>query len=110
MSIAVKLILAALLIGCWFDMPYGYYQFVRIACTLGFVYLGIKEASNNNTPAIIFCFGCAALLNPIIKVHFIRHTWNIIDAIIAGILIIWSIFEMYGKVSKKETNQPPSIH
>ena len=39
----VKIGLAVLLFVCLLDMPYGYYQFVRVAATLVFVLFAIQS-------------------------------------------------------------------
>lgn len=89
MKIVIKSIIAILLIGCLLKMPYGYFQFIRIAGCIGFVYLAYTEFEKKNMVTGISCAGIAILLNPIFKIHFTRHLWNTIDVIIAILLIIW---------------------
>lgn len=89
----IKITLAILLLLCLFKMPYWYYQLLRIFGTIGFAYLSWKEYDEKLkfTPVL---FGISAiLLNPIIKISFDRNTWQIIDAILAIILLITYIFE-----------------
>ena len=94
MKTITKLILALLLAGCLLKMPYGYYQFIRIAGCVGFFYLAYEELKLNRFITGIFCVVCAILLNPVYKIYFSRKIWNIIDVIIAAILILWVITDL----------------
>lgn len=106
MTNIVKIIIATFLFGCLLKMPYGYFQFVRIATCIGFIWLANEYKA---IPlALICCVGAVILFNPIFKVHFSRILWNTMDAIVGGLLIVWSIGEFvylhYGKRSKKENS------
>jgi hypothetical protein len=104
MTIIIKILLAGLLIGCLFNVPYGYFQFIRIAGCVGFIYLAYYEFQNKRNITGIFSVACALLLNPVFKIHFVRKQWNIIDVVIAVLLLIWVIFDLYfqyGKGNKK---------
>lgn len=106
MKTAIKLILAALLLGCLAHMPYSYYQFIRVACCAGFAYLAYVEFESERNVIGLLYVGLAILLNPIAKIHFIRGTWNEIDLVIAIALIIWTIIELslrHGKSSKQKS-------
>ena len=85
----VKIILAICLTICFLKLPYGYYQFLRIAGTISFLFLAYQ--SRDNLIFKIIWIVSAILLNPIFKIYFTKPTWNIIDFILAFILII-SIF------------------
>jgi hypothetical protein len=104
MKITIKLIISLLLIGCVAHMPYGYYQFIRIAGCAGFAYLAYIEFEENKVITGILCVAAAILLNPIFKIHFERKLWNEIDIVLAAALILWLIIDLYlqdGKSSKK---------
>ncbi len=89
---SVKIILSILLLLCLAPMPYGYYQFVRIAACVGFLWLAY---SYSKQPLLLLpCIGIAILVNPVIKVYFNRHTWNEIDIAIAILLVIWIIIDL----------------
>jgi hypothetical protein len=103
MNTIIKLIIAALLFGCLLDVPYGYFQFIRIACFIGFAYLAYQEFEEKKNIKGIVWAACAILLNPVIKIHFTRGVWNNIDLVIAIGLTICSLIELYlhyGKVNK----------
>ena len=105
MTVIIKLLIAGLLIGCLFNVPYGYFQFIRIAGCIGFIYLAWVEFKENRIVTGIFSAACAILLNPVFKIYFTRKLWNDIDVVIAVLLLIWVIFDLYlqyGKSSKKE--------
>lgn len=74
-------------------MPFGYYQFVRIAGCVGFAYL---LWSDDKIIFKIIWIGAIILLNPIMKIIIHKHKWNIIDVILATLLIFSVI------INKKE--------
>lgn len=100
MTIIIKILLAGLLIGCLFNVPYGYFQFIRVAGCVGFIYLAYYEFQNKRNITGIFSVACALLLNPVFKIHFTRKIWNNIDLVIAIGLIIWVISESFIKKQK----------
>ena len=100
MTAIIKILIAALLIGCLFKVPYGYFQFIRIAGCIGFCYLAYKEFEEKRTTTGLLSVAFAILLNPVFKIHFTRKIWNNIDLVIAIGLIIWVIFESLIKKQK----------
>lgn len=102
MNTIIKLILVALLFGCLLNVPYGYFQFVRLAGCAGFIYLAYQEFENNNPITGILSALCAILLNPIFKIHFTRQLWNKIDVSIAIGLLIWIVFDLYLQYGKRK--------
>jgi len=87
----IKIILIIALVLCLLDMPYWYYQILRIFGTIGFAYLAYIDykIKIKFTPQIFIV--AAILLNPIIKISFDRDAWQVVDIILAVLLII-SIF------------------
>ena len=78
----VKLILGILFILCLTDQSYGYYQFVRTAGLIGFLWLFFQERSGLYKWLWLFS---ATLINPIFKIPLGRQLWNAVD--IAWIII-----------------------
>jgi hypothetical protein len=78
-----------------FDMPYWYYQLVRIFGTLGLAYLAWKfyQEKIKYLP-IVFGVG-AIFFNPIIKIDFGRDMWQIIDFVFALIVLGTIVFDNY---------------
>lgn len=91
MTKSIKIILATLLFLCVLKMPYGYYQFVRIACVLGFSLLAYNSYKNDNdfTNVITYVF-LVLVFQPFNTVGLNKITWNIID-IIVGIGLLTSL-------------------
>lgn len=84
----IKIGLAALLLICLFNMPYGYYQLVRFIALVAFSYLAYL-AYTRNRPGEAFVFiGLAILFQPIVKISLGRTLWNIVDVVVAIGLII----------------------
>lgn len=89
----IKIGLVILLLLCLLEMPYWYYQLLRIFGTIGFAYLSWKEYEERlKLTPILFAIS-AILLNPIIKISFDRNTWQFVDIILATILFITLLFE-----------------
>jgi hypothetical protein len=84
----VKIVLAILFFICLLDMPYGYFQFVRLAGFIGFVYLAYNSNLNNQQQAVILFVCLAILFQPFIKISLGRTIWNIVDLIVGvGLLL-----------------------
>jgi hypothetical protein len=97
MTNSIKIILAILLFLCVLNMPYGYYQFVRLACVLGFSLLAYNsyKIDSDFTNVITYIF-LVLVFQPFNTVGLNKITWNIIDVIIGiGLLI---------SLKKKNTN------
>ena len=94
MKIFIKLILIALLIGCLFKMPYGYYQIMRWLVCAGFIGLAYLEYKKEKIIIAILC-GCLAILfNPLRAIYFKRYVWQQIDTWLAILLGIWIIMDL----------------
>jgi hypothetical protein len=84
----IKIGLAILLLTCLFDMPYGYYQFVRFVSSIGFGVLAYNANRNKQETEQIVLIALAVLFQPIIKISLGRTLWNIVDVIVAIGLIL----------------------
>lgn len=89
MLTAIKIQLVIIIALGFLSMPYGYYQFMRIAVCAGAIYLAINDIKEvRNVTGLIF-IAIAILFNPIKPIHFEKNIWHIIDGIIiVGILIL----------------------
>ena len=72
-------------------MPYGFYQFVRIAGLIGFAILAYQAHEQGRQTEMIIYGGLALLFQPFFKIALSRQMWNIVDVIV-GIGLIASIF------------------
>lgn len=86
-KITIKIILAILLVVCLFQMPYGYFQFIRFLGMITFIWFAYVD-SKDNKMLIIIWIASAFLINPFFKIALGRTVWNIMDIVWAIILII----------------------
>ena len=93
---SLKMVLSILFILCLFHMPYGFYQIVRMIALIGFTILSYDAFRNQRSVLAIAYGGLALLFQPFIKVALHRQLWNIVDVIVA-ILLIFSIFLFHDK-------------
>ena len=84
----LKISLAILLCLCLFDMPYGFYQFVRFTALIGFGILAYQANENDNQTELIIYGVLALMFQPFFKISFGRDLWNIIDLVVAIGLIV----------------------
>ena len=90
----VYLILSAILLLCLLPMPYGYYMLVRFVSMVAFGVMSYQYIQKKQT-AWAITFGALALLfQPFIKVALGRTMWNIVDVIVAVLLIVIWIKEI----------------
>jgi hypothetical protein len=94
-AIAVKAIVAMLLIICLFNMPRGYYQFVRISVFIYCIWLAYIEYFKGVYATAIPALLCAVLFNPIVKFFITKKNWLLIDATLAVCLVAWIVFDIY---------------
>ena len=84
--------LAIILLLCLLNMPYGYYQLVRVVSFVGFVYLGIRNY-HLKLYELVAAFSIGVILfNPFFTIVLGRLIWNIVDVIYAG-LLFYSIYK-----------------
>ena len=119
---AVYIILSVLLLLCLAPMPYGYYQLVRFIAMTVFGVLAWLFYATRNTPGLCapeeqkgyikddsttilskvsmaIVWGALALLfQPFFKIALGRIAWNVVDVIVAGmIIILWLNLRMSNK-------------
>lgn len=89
----LKLIMAALLLACLLHMPYGFYVFVRFVAMVVFAVLAVQYSEKRNS-ALMVTFGALALLfQPFFKIALGRGMWNVVDVIVAILLVALCIKE-----------------
>ena len=97
----IYLILAALMLLCLAPMPYGYFQLVRFVSMVVFGIMAYRYYVNNKMIAMVV-FGVLALLfQPFYKIALGRTTWNVVDVLVAALLI--ALFVMELRQAKKTT-------
>lgn len=80
---SVKIALAIMLLLCLLQMPYGYYQLVRILGCIGFGYLAYQFHESKKEKEMIIFLILAILFQPFFKIALGRSLWNIIDIVVA---------------------------
>ena len=92
LSLVLKSLLAALLLLCLFQMPYGYYQLVRFLGMVIFGWLAFIDSKRKDKTLFIVWISSAVLINPLIKISIGRTIWNVVDVIWAILLVatIWT--------------------
>ena len=69
------------------ELPYGYYQLLRILVTAYAVWVAWQAAANDRK-AIAYLFGAIAVLyNPILKIHMERDVHAIFNVITAALVL-----------------------
>lgn len=86
----IKIVLSVLFFLCLLDMPYGFYQLVRIVALIGFGILAYKANEENKNTEMLIYGGLALLFQPFFKIALGREMWNIVDVIV-GIGLIASL-------------------
>ena len=84
---AVYIVLSVLLLLCLAPMPYGYYQLVRFISAFAFAILAWLNYTTRQTSRLIVFSGLALLFQPFCKIALGRTVWNIVDVLVAGMLI-----------------------
>jgi len=84
----LKIVLAILLFLCLLDMPYGFYQFVRIVALIGFAILAYQALHEGRQTEVIIYALLAILFQPIFKIALGRDLWNVVDVIVGASLIV----------------------
>ena len=86
----LKLLLAAMLLICLLHMPYGYYEFVRFAVMVAFATMAYKYYEEKKEVLTVVFGALALLFQPFVKIALGRTIWNIVDIVVALLLVgIW---------------------
>lgn len=99
LSPLIKFLIAILLLLCLVDMPYGFYQLVRIASACAFAYLSYDYFKAKKDGLGFTFAGLAVLFQPFIKIALGRTIWNIVDVLVA-IGLVFLIIKAFGKKKK----------
>lgn len=85
---SLKVVIAAILLLCLADMPYGYYVFVRTVSMISFAVLAYHASKTERQTEFMIYLGLAVLFQPFFKIALGRELWNIVDVVVAiGLLI-----------------------
>ena len=84
----ITFILAAMLLLCLAPLPYGYYMLVSWAAMVVFAVSALDYYSKNKKELAVTFGALALLFQPFIKIALGRTIWNIVDVIVAILLIV----------------------
>ena len=90
-NVLIKIVLSLLFVLCLLDMPYGYFQFVRLVGFVGFLILAYQSTQVKESVLVIVYVLLALLFQPFVKVSLGRELWNIVD-VVASIFLIGTLF------------------
>lgn len=88
LAVVTGLASAALLLLALAPLPYGFYEFLRLAITAGAVILVVLAARSRQIGWVVFGVVAALLFNPLIPVTATRGFWAPIDLIGAVLFIV----------------------
>lgn len=80
--------LCVLLILCPLKMPYGYYTIVRLLVAFSAAIWGLAEYTSKKYTNAAVCGFVVVLFQPLIKITMEKATWNVIDIILAILILI----------------------
>jgi glucose-6-phosphate-specific signal transduction histidine kinase len=101
----VQIMLAGLFVGCLLQVPYGYYQFLRLVSLPLFGILAINEYKRGYYALVILCICAALLFNPIIPVYLERSIWQAIDKVMASLMLLWIMVDAVLLFIKKRSKK-----
>jgi len=73
-----------LLAAATLNLPYGFYELLRITITIISIYLSYYFYSIDSMVIFVLFVLVAILFNPIMVIHFEKDIWRIIDLAVAG--------------------------
>lgn len=101
----VCLALAGVCVAALTDLPYGYYQILRLAVTAYAAWIAIVSHSQQRV-TWAWTFGFLALLyNPFIKITLDRDTWGLVNIVTSGIILI-EFWKFRDRVVRGEPTDP----
>ena len=96
----IYLFLATMMLLCLAPMPYGYFQLVRFVAMIVFGLMAYRYYQNQKMVATWVYGALALLFQPIYKIALGRVVWNLVDVIVALLLI--ALFVMEWRKSNKD--------
>lgn len=87
----IALIIALLL--CLLPMPYGYFVFVRFFAFVLFAVMAVIYGLSERVHFAVICGALSLLFQPFIKIALGRELWNIVDVVVAALLVFFIVIE-----------------
>ena len=84
----IQLAGAAILLLCVFPLPYGFFTIVRVVTTVISLYLAYTYFTQDKKELAITFTIVAVLFQPFIKLALGREIWQVVDVVVAILLLI----------------------
>jgi|JI6StandDraft_1071083.scaffolds.fasta_scaffold408338_2 hypothetical protein len=85
----ISIVFAIMLLYCWkSDLPYLYFQFIRVTGMIVFGLLAYQSYTMQKMNLAIVFFLSVLIINPFFKVPLGRFNWNVLDTVWAVLLLI----------------------
>lgn len=97
---ALMLVMAVMLLACLCDMPYGYYNLVRISSMVVFGAAAFRCFQTEREEWGIYFSTLAVLFQPIFKIALGRTVWNVVDVVVA-ITLVYFVWKQSGMSDKE---------
>ena len=94
---SLKIVLAVSLFLCLFHLPYGFYMLVRFGAMVCFAVFAYDYYTQSKTALCVTAAAFALLFQPFMKISLGREVWNVVDVIVAVLLIVSVTLERGGK-------------
>ena len=88
-NIQIALIIALLL--CLLPMPYGYFILTRYLSTIVFAVMAYHYHNKHENVNTLLWGSLALLFQPFFKIALSRDIWNIVDVIVAILLLLFVV-------------------
>ena len=88
----LKIIIAVVLLLCLFPLPFGYYELVRLGGMVCFVVLAYQSYQQKQEGWTVAYAALALLFQPFFKIALGRDVWNVVDIVVAG-LLLWTMWK-----------------
>ncbi len=85
---------AIVLLACLLPLPYGAYTLIRFAAMVVFAVIAVKYYNEQKIPLTVVFAALALLFQPFVKIHLGRTVWNVVDVIVAALLIGLALYEL----------------
>lgn len=86
-----QIILAAGLLLCLANMPYGYYNFIRYASCIVFSIMAVMAHKEGRILLVVGYATIAILFQPFCIINLGRDIWQFVDVVAAMVLVIPTI-------------------
>lgn len=92
-----------LIIAASTKQQYGFFNFLRWLVMIPSVYFAYNSYNKKQIVLLIYFVAISILFNPFQKFWFQKHTWHLIDYLVAGITALTIIYDWVFLIKKQNT-------